>query len=254
VVSITNNCIKPSLLLGVQPRESSLSFEEQALADVETPVLIPALPDTFEPLTDNEEDPPLQDSSTDDDDYLLEAAEYPKRNLPQKTEAEIKAQRLKEATEVHEAKVSTALMTAIPVLGPIIAGISTFLSNPETLAEKRLDVKTGERSVEEGIDQEAKVKKAKLKALLVTSIPQVASLGIIIAHQLVVENLLKEAKVKLSDAKAVTDFLAKAIDSRVQRSHALLGLGILLGASSFLAPLGYLFLEKPEDANFNKLA
>jgi len=240
--------------MGVQPKESSLSFEEQVLADVETLVLKPASPDTFEPLTDNKEEPSLQDSSTDDDYYFYEAADSPKRNLPQKSDAEIKAQRLKEATEVHETKVSTALMTAIPVLGPIIASISTFLSNPETLAEKRLDVKTGERSVEESIDQEAKVKKAKIKALLVTSVPQVASLGVIIAHQLVVENLLKEAKVKLSDAKAVTDFLAKAIDPRVQRSHALLGLGILLGASSFLAPIGYLFLEKPEDAHFNKLA
>ena len=254
MLSIANNFINPSLLLGVNPRESSLSFEEQVLADVETPVLKPSSPDTFEQLTDDDDKPPVPDPTTDEDYYLSEAAEYPKHNFPQKSDAEIKAQLLKDATELHEVKVSTALMTAIPVLGPIIGSISTFLSNPETLAEKRLDVKTGERSVEEGIDQEAKVKKAKLKALLVTSIPQVASLGVIIAHQLVVENLLKEANVKLSDAKAVTDFLAKSIDPRVQRSHALLGLGIVLGASSFLAPIGYLFLEKPEDANFNKLA
>jgi hypothetical protein len=254
MLSIANNRINPSLLLGVKPRESSLSFEEQVLADVETPVLKPSSPDTFEQLTDDDDDKsPVPDPTTDEDYYLSEAAEYPKHNLPQKSDAEIKAQLLKDATELHEIKVSTALMTAIPVLGPIIASISTFLSNPETLAEKRLDVKTGERSVEEGIDQEAKVKKAKLKALFVTAAPQVASLGVIIAHQLVVENLLKEANVKLSDAKAVTDFLAKSIDPRVQRSHALLGLGIVLGASSFLAPIGYLFLEKPEDANFNKL-
>ena len=162
MLSIANNRINPSLLLGVKPRESSLSFEEQVLADVETPVLKPSSPNTFEQLTDDDEDkPPVPDPTTDEDYYLSEATEYPKRNLPQKSDAEIKAQLLKDATELHEVKVSTALMTAIPVLGPIIASISTFLSNPETLAEKRLDVKTGERSVEEGIDQEAKVKKRK---------------------------------------------------------------------------------------------
>ena len=242
-------------------RESSASFEDQTLADWEPLAppsediqIIPNPPDTIalsqsapspsvELLDDEPTEAPKPPPPVDTVDFTLDDSSSEKSVIPALTVQ----QRLMVNNAIHCAKVSTAWMTAMPVLGPIVSLVNTAFLN-----QKKEATPPAELTEQQAQIQEAAVKKARWKALAVTAMPQVVSLGLLLAHQAMVEDILKAKKISLTDIKKVEHYFTTTSDVPVQHSRLLLGLALMVGLASFLVPLGYKWLERPEDPSFNK--
>ena len=153
------------------------------------------------------------------------------------TEKQQAKQEQADAEEIHKAKVSASWWASVPLLiGPIIGLVSNVFVSPESEAKKRTDVRLQNRDETEALEQEQKIKGAKLKAAFVTAVPQL--LGFATSWAIG----LSLPKPDLSDEKAI--FSAA--------KNPLRYLGIAIGTMCILVPLGYKFFEKPDDPNFNK--
>ena len=194
------------------------------------------------------------DETKDGDDSMnLSAKQLEKAKAELKTELKKDVDRqLFDNEEIHKAKVVTSWWSSIPLAGPAIGLFSNIFINPEKNAENRADVKAEYRTKAEGIEQEQKVKDAKLKAALVTAVPQLVGAGIILLdggiRDFMIERI-KDNQITFLD-KLSTPFwgiFSLAIHNRL----AFLA-SILAGTSCILAPLGYTLFEKPDKENFNK--
>lgn len=141
--------------------------------------------------------------------------------------------------EIHKAKVSASWWASIPYLGILVGPLSNLFVSPEAEAKKRADVRYKDRDIDEAIEQEKKIKGAKLKAAFVTIAPQAIGLATAVILGFVMKNP--------APSKQIT-----SVKEAFSHFNPLSLLPTLIGTTCIVAPLGYQFGEKPEDPEFNQ--
>ena len=166
---------------------------------------------------------------TDDDDIEETLSPKERKQALVKMEHQQRMQEGLDNEEIHKAKVSASWWASVPMLiGPIIGLVSNVFTSPEAEARKRSDVRYQDRDMDEAVEQERKIKGSKLKAALVTSVPQIVGAALYGGASLLLEK------------------------SNVKRVSTLAWSAVAIGTACILAPLGYQFGEKPEDPKFNQ--
>ena len=138
----------------------------------------------------------------------------------------------------------------MPLIGPVIGLLVTLLSSPEKRAENRADVKASFRTKQSGIEQEQKIKGAKLKATLLTAIPQLPILGLV-SYKIQARNLLSLLMIHPLYALAFFRLVPNVVDVILTSPRALSIAMISIG-SCILPPLGYTLLEQPHSEESQK--
>jgi hypothetical protein len=202
-----------------------------------------------------------EDGATDEAaaEPIEDAPSVSKLSAKQLAKAELKKERVQQELwheEIHKGKVAASWWGSVPFIGPAIGLLSNVFANPEKRAEKRDDVKAGYVTKEAGIEQEQKIKAAKLKAAFVTAVPQLVGLAILVGGMLLNENI-RNTYIKLIKDKDFS-FMEKiagciAIPFFGIKEHFIsCGVAIASGTACILAPLGYTLGEKAYNENFNK--
>jgi hypothetical protein len=231
----------------VKPRSATAEADPVTASDLETPTSPLAekeTADTFtftkkpqETETDNIISPQREEENSDSvtsrkkpEKSKASALERRKRmKALEAAENKEAKQEQADAEEIHKAKVSSAWKSIIPVIG-IFPLLGAVFSSPQQLAKDRGDVKFKDRDIDEATEQEKKLKASKIKASLLTQIPQ--WIGTVIG----LVGMVSLLKNKTQDFKlGVANFLP-----------------YLCYIPAIAVPLGYKFGEKPDDPNFNK--
>jgi len=135
--------------------------------------------------------------------------------------------------EIHAAKVKASFWGSIPYIGPFIGIFSNVFVSPESNVANRTDVRLNGRDEDDALKQEKRIKAAKIKAALVTAVPQVIGFTLTTIGGFMTKHA-EENKKSTSLAKAL--MLA----------------GTIIGTTCGLTTLGYWLGEKPASKDFNK--
>lgn len=135
--------------------------------------------------------------------------------------------------EIHAAKVKASVWASIPYIGPFIGIFSNVFVSPESNVANRTDVRLNGRDEDDALKQEKRIKAARIKAALVTAVPQVVGFTL----------------------TTIAGFLAKHAEENATGSTLgnKIGLaGLIAGTACGLTTLGYWLGEKPASKDFNK--
>jgi hypothetical protein len=135
--------------------------------------------------------------------------------------------------EIHAAKVKASVWASIPYIGPFIGIFSNVFVSPESNVANRTDVRLNGRDEDDALKQEKRIKAARIKAALVTAVPQVVGFTL----------------------TTIAGFLGKrAVENNKSGSlaGAMMLAGSIIGTTCGLTTLGYWLGEKPASKDFNK--
>jgi hypothetical protein len=241
MILIQPNTHKP--LPSIMPRSSTTMAETTEASNLtETGIPIESANTATTALDDNE----TTDTFTSSEKSQESTPAHPSKKTQHRKKALVKAMKDAEKQErldnqeIHDAKVKTAWWTFVPFIGPLLGVLPNLASSPESLARKRLDVTVKDRPEDEAIEQEKKIKGAKLKAAFITSIPHIIG-DIVLAVSLA--SIFKKGAGN-SEERMATYIKNQSLVSKVFNWVPSLGL--------LAIPLGYQLFEKPDDPNFNK--